>query len=394
VIEVLAHYFPEFANSTHPHRQAMAIERIGIRAALIVVWVVAGAVHAQSGDSAMAQILDSIRQQRNVPALGAAFVRGDGSITSAVVGVRKRGTDVRATAEDQWLLGSNTKAITATLVATFVEQGALTWETTLAEVFPELRAKFRGNFGAITLTHLLSHHAGLDRDLNFDDIRRSAPALADQRVNAVRTAGSKKLRSVPGSKFEYSNLGYVIAGAAAERLGGKSWEALIRERVFTPLGMSGCGFGGPGTPGQLDQPWPHNPNGNPGGPGSWLDSEDVVAPAGRVRCSLADWAKFVLDQMRGANGKGALLKPETYKALHEPRFGGNYAFGWGVASGPWADGVVLNHTGSNGMNFSVAFIAPARDVALLAVTNRSGDAGVKAMSDATTALLRLYGLVK
>jgi CubicO group peptidase (beta-lactamase class C family) len=284
--------------------------------------------------------------------------------------------------------------MTTALVATFVEQGALTWETTLAEVFPELRAGFRGRFGEITLTHLLSHHAGLDRDLDFDDIPRSAPVVTQQRLNAVRTAGSKTLRWVPGTKYQYSNLGYVIAGAVAERLGGKSWEALIRERVYAPLGMSGCGFGGPGTPGQLDQPWPHNPNGNPGGPGSWWPGEDVVAPAGRVRCSLADWAKFALDQLRGAHRKGALLEPGTYKALHEARFGGNYAFGWGVASAPWADGVVLNHTGSNGMNFSFAWVAPARGVALLAVTNRGGDAGAKATHDASDALRQLYGLVK
>ncbi|HYN09708.1 MAG TPA: serine hydrolase domain-containing protein [Vicinamibacterales bacterium] len=372
----------------------MAIARIGIRAALIVGCVVAGRAYAQSGDSAVAERLDSIRLKHNVPALGAAFIRRDGSITFAVVGVRKRGTDLRATIEDQWLLGSNTKAMTATLLATFVEQGALTWETTLAELFPELRARFRGNFGAITVTHLLTHYAGLDRDLNWSDIRHSTPAVTQQRLNSVRKAGSKRLRSLPGTKMEYSNLGYVIAGAVAERVGGKSWEALIRERVFTSLGMSGCGFGGPGTPGQLDQPWPHNPNGNPGGPRSWLDVEDVVAPAGRVRCSLADWAKFLLDQLRGANGKGALLKSETYTALHEARFGGTYAFGWSVASAPWADGVVLNHTGSNGMNFCFAWIAPARDVALLAVTNRGGDAGGKATVEASEALIRLYGLVK
>ena len=213
----------------------------------------------------MAQRLDSIRKARNVPALGAAFIRGDGSVTSAVVGVRKRGTDVRATTEDKWPLASNTKAMTATLLATFVEQGALTWETTLAELFPELRAGFRGKFGAITVTHLLAHYAGLPRNFDGTGIRRTAPTPAEQRLNLVRKTGSQALRSAPGTKMEYSNLGYVIAGAVAERVGGKPWEALMRERVFAPLGIEGCGFGGALTN---------------------RDTEDVGGPAGRCAARL------------------------------------------------------------------------------------------------------------
>ena len=351
----------------------MTMKQACIRAVLVLC-VAANGTDAQSGDSAIAQRLDSIRKTRNVPALGAAFIRGDGSVTSAVVGVRKRGTDVRATTEDQWPLASNTKAMTATLLATLVEQGALTWETTLAELFPELRAGFRGKFGAITVTHLLAHYAGLPRNFDGTGIRRTAPTPAGQRLNLVRKTGSQELRSVPGTKMAYSNLGYVIAGAVAERVGGKPWEALMRERVFAPLGMEGCGFGGALTN---------------------RDTEDVGGPAGTVRCSLADWGKFVLDQLRGEHGKGALLKPETYKALHEPRFGGNYAFGWYIVPVPWAGGVMFNHTGSTGsMDSAVMWILPARDVAVLTVTNRGGDAAAKASEDAADSLFRMYGLLK
>ena len=157
-------------------------------------------------------------------------------------------------------------------------------------------------------------------------------------------------------------------------MGGKPWEELMRQRVFAPLGMEGCGFGGALT------------NRTP---------EDVGGPAGTVRCSLADWGKFVLDQLRGEHGTGALLKPETYKALHEPRFGGNYAFGWYVVPVPWANGVMLNHTGSTGsMDYAVVWILPARDVAVLTVTNRGGVAAAKASEDAADSLLRMYGLVE
>ena len=138
----------------------------------------------------------------------------------------------------------------------------------------------------------------------------------------------------------------------------------MREIVFTPLGMTTCGFGGVGTPGTIDQPWPHTANGAPtASNGPATDNAAVLGPAGTVHCSIADWSKFIADQLRGERGGGSLVKMDTYKTLHTPRFGGSYAFGWGVTSRVWAGGTVLQHSGSNTMNFCVVWVAPLRDVA-------------------------------
>ena len=149
----------------------------------------------------MAQRLDSIRKARSVPALGAASIRGDSSVTSAVVGVRKRVTDVRATTEDKWPLASNTKAMTATLLATFVEQGA-----------PHGRRRspsFFRNYERVSAGSWRNHGDASSRPLrrlprNFDGtgIRRTAPTPAGQRLNLVRKTGSQALRSAPGTKME------------------------------------------------------------------------------------------------------------------------------------------------------------------------------------------------
>jgi CubicO group peptidase (beta-lactamase class C family) len=350
---------------------------------------------AQSRDSVLARQLEALRVVNNVPALGAAFVEGNGTVTFAVAGVRKRGSDVRATVNDQWHLGSDTKAMTATILAVFVERGSLKWETTLGEVFPDLRAKFRPEFAAITITQLLSHHAGLARNVGYTSIAGLTPRLMDQRLEAVRRAASEPLTAPAGTKMEYSNLGYVIAGAVAERIAGKPWESLMREMLFEPLGMKGCGFGGLGTPGQIDQPWPHGDDGKPASNnGPTVDNLAVIGPAGTVHCPLTDWAKFVLDQLRGETGKGKLLRAATYKALHEPRFGGPYALGWGVSQRPWAGGVVYLHSGSNTLNYSVVWIAPLKDFAILTVTNQGGPAAQKATDDAAEAVLRMKGFVQ
>jgi CubicO group peptidase (beta-lactamase class C family) len=343
---------------------------------------------AQSGDATMAALIEPVRQEFGVPALGAAILTSRGLSASAVVGVRKRGTNVAATVNDAWHLGSDTKAMTAVIIAKLVESGTLTWGTTIGDVYKDRAASFPADFRTITITHLLSHHAGLEPNLNWRSIERSRAPLTEQRFTAVLEASSRKLSAPPGTKFEYSNLGYVLAGAIAERVTGKPWETLMREMIFAPLGMTGCGFGGTGTIGQIDQPWPHGDDGSPRAEnGPLADNAAVLGPAGTVHCPLADWAKFVVDQLRGERGDSALLKRETYKMLHTPKFGGSYAFGWGVTKRAWAGGTAFSHAGSNTMNYAVVWIGPGRDIAYLAVTNQAGMAASNAADRALAALI-------
>src|SRR4029453_16894254 len=138
----------------------------------------------------------------------------------------------------------------------------------------------------------------------------------------------------------------------AERVTGQSWEALIQELLFQPLGITSAGFGGTGTPGQLDQPWPHRADGTAtpnNGPS--VDNPPVMAAAGTVHSTLTDWARYIADQLRGARGGSALLGSEAYWTLHTPPFGGDYALGWGVRERSWGGGHVLTHSGSNTMNY-------------------------------------------
>ncbi len=87
-----------------------------------------GGTAAQNKDGAevkdLSGILEPIRTEHGLPALGAAVVTGKGLEAIGVVGVRKAGTDLAATAEDQWHLGSDTKAMTAFLIAALIEGGS------------------------------------------------------------------------------------------------------------------------------------------------------------------------------------------------------------------------------------------------------------------------------
>jgi D-alanyl-D-alanine carboxypeptidase len=195
----------------------------------------------------------------------------------------------------------------------------------------------------------------------------------------------------PAAAYSYSNLGYILAGAMLERVADAAWEDLVREHVFGPLGMEGAGFGGVGTPGELDQPWGHRDNGRPAsGNGPAVDNPPVLGPAGRVHAPIQDWAKFIADQLRGATGAPGLLSAESYTRLHTAPAGSDYSLGWLVLSRDWGGGAVLHHAGSNTMNFSNVWIAPARNVAFLVCINQGGDTAFQASDQAVSALIALH----
>ena len=122
------------------------------------------------------------------------------------------------------------------------------------------------------------------------------------------------------------------------------WEDLIRGRVFEPLGMSSAGFGPPGPPdrdrGRIDQPWGHRDSGGRVDPVR-EDNAPCMGPAGTVHCSMADWGKFASLHLKAAEGKARILKPATFRALHTPPPGQEYAGGWYVVERPWSAGLAL-----------------------------------------------------
>jgi CubicO group peptidase (beta-lactamase class C family) len=341
-------------------------------------------------DIEIVSVLESIRQKHQVPALAGAIVTGKGLVRSGVVGVRKAGTEIPATAEDKWHLGSDTKAMTATLMGRLVEQGKLKWETTIEQVFPDIAPELPSEFRGVTLLHLLSHRSGLPANILWTAVSKSDMSPSQQRRECVAGLAKIKPLSVPGTTYLYSNLGYVIAGAIAEKTMSSNWEDLMTRLIFEPLGMKSARFGGLGTPGEIDQPWGHEADGKPvpeNGPA--VDNPPVLGPAGTVHCSLSDWAKFVSDHIRGARGERALLKPETYRILDTPPFGGEYALGWATVEREWGGGTVLTHAGSNTMNYAVVWAAPKRDFAVLITTNQGGPAAAKACDEAAGVLIRL-----
>lgn len=347
-------------------------------------------VSAQAPDASLSQSLDAIRVKYHLPALAAALFTVDGLVEESVAGVRRAGSNVPATAEDCWHLGSDTKAMTATVLATYVNEGSLSWDSKVISFFPEFAETVPESVKAITLDQILSHRAGMKENLDWNAISAKGGPLSQQRLTAVKMALEAPAYE-PGA-FHYSNTDYVIAGAILEKVSGRPWEKVIAEKLFEPLQMKSAGFGGLGTPGRLDQPWPHLETGVPmPGNGPNVDNPEVMGPAGTVHCTMADWTKFLVDQLRGASGLSALLPGSIYQAMQTPHPpGADYGYGWLIAARPWAGGIALTHEGSNTMNVADCWLAPQKKFGVLACTNEGGDSASKACDEAVSWLVQRY----
>lgn len=343
-------------------------------------------------------LLERIRVKHDVPALAAALVTSDGMQLGAAVGVRKRGDKVAVTLDDQFHLGSNTKPMTAWLLAWLFERGLLAWDTPLEKYFPELAQDWPAATRQITLVHLLTHHAGLPA--NFPGGWWSIPVKDTpraQRLVVMKKLGTVQLEAQPGAKFLYSNFGYTIAGALAERVAKDSWENLLQKNLFDLLKMKSAGYGPMGKGEEIAQPWQHRADGTPIAPRLKADNPPVMGPAGRVHCSLPDWSKFVAETLRGARQKKGLLKPATYTAMFATPFKDVFYCqgGWiGQGKNAQGKGMVLGHDGSNTHNYFSALLLPDQNLGVTVATNQGGKSGEKACHEVLAALIPKTGKEK
>ena len=341
-------------------------------------------------------VLQQIVGKYEVPGMVAAVIEGDRIRLRGAAGVRRAGGEEKVEFTDVFHIGSCTKAMTATLCAMLVEEGKLSWDTTIPQAIPELKGKMHADYEPVTLGQLLTHRAGLPSDTApsalFAILRGlNGTPVAGRRL-LVGEALSRPPAHAPGTHFEYCNTGFAAAGHMAETVTGTPWEELMRRRLFEPLKMTTAGFGPPGTRAVVDQPRGHSAGGAPFEPGPFSDNPAALGPAGTVHCSIEDWSKFVALHLRGEQGDARLLKAETFKRLHTPAAGPGdpYAMGWAVTERPWGDGTVLTHSGSNTVWYAVTWLAPKRNFAVLVMCNQGGNKAARATDEACGTLIREY----
>jgi CubicO group peptidase (beta-lactamase class C family) len=140
--------------------------------------------------------------------------------------------------DTKFRIGSVTKQFTATLILQLVEQGKVKLDGKLSDYLPYYR-KDTGE--KVTVHQLLNHTSGIPSYTNAEFFKETSrdPYKPE---DFVKKFASGNLEFEPGSKFAYNNSGYFLLGAIIEQVTGKSYEAVLNERIFAPLGMTNTGY--------------------------------------------------------------------------------------------------------------------------------------------------------
>lgn len=313
--------------------------------------------------------LKAVCQNEHLLSLAVTIFNKNEVVAQAAFGVRKLGESTPITIKDCFHIGSNGKAMTATMIAELVENGRLSWQSTPQDIFPDWASSINPAFANITLLQLLSHQAGLppfEEEEEFDAIPQFDGEPMQSRLNFAKFVLSQEPINLPGSEFQYSNASFTVATAMAEAVSNSPWETMLKTMILTPLGIKG----GVGWPAKTDpnQPWGHvlkNDKIIPHDPLDDYELPSIIAPAGDVYVAFDDYTNFLQMNLKALAGEKTLLNPETVQFLHTPH--GKAGLGWGIQTFEGAK--VSVHTGSADTFFAIALLGHQNGVGISMVTN-------------------------
>lgn len=180
--------------------------------------------------SAIDAAVNETMAQTGTPSVSLAVVR-DGQLVLARAWGKASETIAEPDADLPYQIASNSKQFLAALLLMLENEGKLDLDDKVVKWLPELPHADR-----YTIRQLLSHTAGL-QDYWPQDYMFAAMDQAVAPMDIVRRWGMKPLDYEPGTRWQYSNTGYVVAGIIAEKAGGAPLWQLFEERIFNPLGI-------------------------------------------------------------------------------------------------------------------------------------------------------------
>jgi CubicO group peptidase (beta-lactamase class C family) len=359
------------------------------------------ALNPAAGDPQQAQKLHTLAER-----MGAANVPG---VSIAVIdqlkiewvkgyGILKAGGTAPVTPESLFEAASTSKLVTAVMVLRAVEQGKLDLD---ADVNSCLRSwKVPENEFTreqkVTLRRLLTHQAGLPAtNFPYDETAGTPTLVQVLRGEAPARNKPAAVELVPGSKWRYSNIGYVVIQQVLEDIFGRPFAELAREMVFQPLKMDSSTFVCPLPPAwRSREAVPHDAQGTACEPAM----HPVALAQGGLMTTPADLARLTIELMRAGRGEsGRLLSAAAARQMLrsevdlDPRlFGVPASEGLGVFLLGKGEGLSFAHPGSNYPGATSWLIGyPEKGQGVIIMTN--GVQGELLALELMKALARLYG---
>lgn len=311
------------------------------------------------GNPALRHAVERVAAESRAPGFQFAVAR-DGAVVAAIsLGWADEATKTPVGDSTLFALASCSKPLTAMALMSLVDQQKVSLDT---KVFP-----FLGLSGArdprvetVTVKELLDHSAGFPHDI---------PATSDDPMAVARRALAVQLRFAPGTKQEYSNAGFNIAGAVIEKAGGEEYHAYVQEHVFAPAGVTDAAWLERGRP----IPAEATRYGDDGRPVVDERHMGAFTPAGGWVLSATDMVKILSAYAAGkivsAQSRDAMLAPPE-PPLGPRKDGSAFGLGWDVVLRE-AGGVYYGKNG--GIDGAHTWIEHRPDGADVAVLYNGGD---------------------
>lgn len=289
-------------------------------------------------------------QTWKIPGMSVAIVRNDSVIYTKGFGTLSAQNHTAVNDQTLFEIGSSSKAFTATLVAMMVSDGKMNWETHLADYLPGFKLYDPEANAEVTLRDALTHRSGIARG---ELVWLGSGNTRDEILHRIRFL---KPESPFRSKYSYQNMMFLAAGQAAGKAAGSTWDALIPQRIFGPLGMTSSVTTSKG----LTNPnvaRPHTLDHDTALVEGMFDGENI-GPAGSILSNAKDMAQWLRFQLNDGvvNGK-RLVNSTALRETHSPQIltvSGVPPAGRGGGGDPAArDTIPATHFSSYGMGWFV-----------------------------------------
>lgn len=324
--------------------------------------VCAGAVAQTANDALVKTRLEQVASSytANNAFMGTVLVvDGDQVLLDKGYGMAVLEWNIPNAPDAKFRLGSLTKQFTAALVLLMQQDGKLNIDDPVSKYLPDAPKAWE----KITLANLLGHTSGIPNLTSFKEFPAwaASPHTWDEEYAFFK---DKPLDFEPGSKFDYSNSNFIVLGGVLEKVSGKKYGDLLRERIFTPLGMNDSGLDSD------DLILPKRAEGYVPGPKGLMvarsESMSVPFSAGSIYSTTGDLLKWE----HGLFG-GKLISADSLKAMTTPGKG-DYGLGVMIHN---EDGVkVVEHGGGiEGFNTNLIY-APDKRICVVVLANVNGAA--------------------
>lgn len=257
--------------------------------------------------------LEQKRAEADVPGVAAAWVRSDGLSETAVVGLRDSELELPVAVSTPFLIASVSKLVTATAVMQLEEDGRFGLDDPVAPHlgFPLVHPQHPSM--DITFRMLLTHSASIRDDWDVLEpliVEGDSPiplgSFLEDYLTPPGSTGASWGSWAPGSRFEYTNVGFALLGHLVERIDGRTFSGYCRDEIFEPagLGEAGTQWFLAGFPDVDVVARPHE----------WVGGWDAIPhygfpdyPDGQLRTNAGDLARFALVFLTGGTAGGARI---------------------------------------------------------------------------------------